>query len=95
VGENQHSEMLRTFHPEIERVKGELRAGRLPSTIANELHAQGIGPLPLIAIFREATGASLGDLKAFGQWWGPNGVTDSQAFDAWAFEVLGKLRARP
>jgi hypothetical protein len=41
-------------------------------------------------IFREATDASLGDLKAFGQWWGQHGVADSQAFDAWAAEVLQK-----
>jgi hypothetical protein len=92
VAENQYPETVRAFHSEIERVKAELRAGRRPSAIANGLHAQGIGALHLILIFHEATGASLGDLKAFGQWWGPNGVTDSEAFDAWAFEVLGKRR---
>jgi len=45
-------------------------------------------------IFREATGASLRDLKAFGQWWGQDGVTDCAAFDAWAREVLGKRGGR-
>ena len=88
--ENQYPETVRTFHPEIEWVKDELRAGRSPSAIANALHVRGIGALRLIVIFREATGASMGDLKAFGQWWGRGGVTDREAFDAWAREVLGK-----
>ena len=92
VVENQYPETVRTFHPEIERVKDELRAGQSPSAIANALHAQGIGPVHLVVIFREATGASLADLKAFGQWWGQGGVTDREAFDAWAREVLGKRR---
>jgi len=39
--------------------------------------------------------ASLPDLKAFGQWWGPQGVTDAPAFDQWAAEVLDKLRTAP
>ena len=91
--ENDYPETVRTFHPEIERVKEELRAGRSPSAIANALHAQGIGSLHLIVIFHEATGASLGDLKSFGQWWGRDGVTDRVGFDAWAREVLSKRKA--
>src|SRR5262249_39497150 len=82
-----------SFHaPHIERVKAQLRAGLRPSAIANSFHAEGLGAIELVLIFREATGASLADIKAFGQWWGPQGVTDPEAFDGWAFEVLGKLR---
>jgi hypothetical protein len=76
------------FAPEIERVKTQLRAGRSPSEIANSLHARGLSPIQLLAIFREATGAPLRDLKAFGQWWGREGVTDRKAFDDWASKVL-------
>jgi len=94
VAENQYPELLLAFHPQIEWVKDELRTGGLPSAIANTLHRRGIGPLQLIVIFREATGASLRDLKAFGQWWGQDGVTDCAAFDAWAREVLGKRGGR-
>ena len=90
VVENQYPETVRRLHPEIERVKDDLRAGQSPAAIANSLHAQGIGTFDLIVIFCEATGASLIDLKRFGQWWGRDGVTDREAFDARAREVLGK-----
>ncbi len=44
----------------------------------------------LLVVFKEATGASLGDLKSFGRWWGRHGVTDEVAFDAWGAEVLSR-----
>jgi hypothetical protein len=87
---NEYSPAI-LFAPQIERVKVALRAGVRPSEIANSLHAEGIGAVPLIAIFHEATGAPLGDLKAFGQWWSHEGVTDARAFDDWAAEVLRAL----
>ncbi len=91
--ENQNPEWFVALLPEIERVKSHLAAGGRPSEIANVLRAKGLFDLQLILVFREATGASLADLKAFGQWWGPHGVTDEPAFDAWAAKVFP--RARP
>lgn len=82
------------FAPQIARVKDQLRAGVRPSEIANALRAEGLGAVPLVAIFHEATGAPLGDLKAFGQWWSHAGVTDARAFDDWAAEVLRALSSR-
>jgi len=78
--------------PEIERVKAELAEGRAPSEIANELHARGFGAIHVLMIFIEGTGVSLRDAKAFGQWWGQRGVTDAQAFDERARELIQKLR---
>jgi hypothetical protein len=49
----------------------------------------------MLAIFREVTGASIPDLKAFGQWWGHQGVTDPAAFDDWARTVLWKVGGTP
>jgi hypothetical protein len=95
VVENQYPETVRFFSPEIERVKAHLREGRPASEIANALHAQGLSAIQLLVIFLEATGAPLRDLKAFGQWWGHQGVTDPQAFDAWAAVVLQKQRTIP
>jgi hypothetical protein len=94
VVENQYPETVRILAPQIERVKVQLRGGTSPSKIANSLHAQGLGNIELLVIFLEATGASLGDLKAFGQWWGEQGVTDPAAFDAWAAEIFAKQAAR-
>jgi hypothetical protein len=86
--QNQYPETLLRFGPKIECVKEDLRAGRQPSEIANALNAQGLSNIELMIIFREATGASIRDLKAFGQWWSGLGVTDSPAFDSWAAEVF-------
>ena len=94
VVENQYPESVRILAPQIEQVRVQLRAGTPPSEIANSLHAQGLGTIQLLVIFLEATGASLVDLKAFGQWWGERGVTDPAAFDAWAAEVFAKQSAR-
>jgi len=77
------------FRAEIESVRAQLADGTRASKIANSLHAMGIGPVAIIFIFREVTGASLSDLKAFGQWWGDAGVTDADQFDAWAAQVRG------
>jgi hypothetical protein len=85
---NQYPDTVRALRPEIERVKAHLANGKPPSEIANSLHAQGLGTIQLIAVFHEATNASLGQLKTFGAWWGKDGVTDTDAFDAWAAEVL-------
>jgi hypothetical protein len=83
------------FAPEIARVRQELKAGRAPSDIANSLHAEVVSPIQMLAIFREVTGASIPDLKAFGQWWGHQGVTDPAAFDDWARTVLRKVGGTP
>ena len=66
----------------------QLRQGAKPSSVANQLHSEGIGGIPLILIAKLATGANLGDLKSFGQWLGPDGVTDVEAFDAWAAQIF-------
>lgn len=89
--ENQYPEMVRLLRTEIELVREHLRAGRRASEVATALHERGLGTAQLLVVFLEATGASLGDLKAFGHWWGRNGVTDPEAFDAWAATVLRKL----
>jgi hypothetical protein len=89
---NQHSEACLALREEINRVKTHLAAGGRPSEIANMLHLQGLSALQLVFVFREATGASLTDLKAFGQWWGRQGVTDSGAFDAWGAKVFSRAR---
>ncbi len=90
---NQHPDVRVALAPEIERAKTMLQAGRSPSEIASVFHAEGVGSIQLLAIAREVTGASLADLKAFGQWWGRQGVTDAAAFDAWAARILPKPRA--
>jgi hypothetical protein len=94
VATNEDPPMRQFFWPEIERVRAQLRSGVRPSEIANSLHAEGLGAIQLLVIFREATGAALSDLKAFGQWWSHKGVTDPEAFDEWASEVGKNLRMR-
>lgn len=86
--QNQFAETVRRLGPEIEFIKEDLRSGRPPSEAANAPHAQGLSDIELMIIFREATGASIGNLKAFGQWWSRLGVTDPPAFDSWAAEVF-------
>jgi len=85
---DQTEELEYRFHLEIELVRGELEKGTRASKIANNLHAKGLGTIELLFIFRRATGASLGDLKAFGEWWGNSGVTDADKFDAWAAQAF-------
>lgn len=86
---NQYPAICEELRPEIERVRNHLRRGGRPSEVATALHTQGLGSIRLLLVFREATGASLADLKSFGEWWGEHGVTDADAFDAWAREAFG------
>ena len=65
-----------------------LEPGALAATLANQLHQRGLGAIQIMLVFRQATGASIPDLKAFGQWWGLEGVTDVAAFDSWAAQVF-------
>jgi hypothetical protein len=90
---NQHPDIRIALATEIARAKALLEAGRTPSEIASVLHAEGVSAIQLLAIAREATGASLRDLKAFGQWWGRQGVTDAAAFDAWAAKIFPRAKA--
>jgi hypothetical protein len=85
---DQTEELKLRFRTEIESVSSQLAKGTRASQIANALHAKGFGAIELLFIFRQATGASLGDLKAFGQWWSDAGVTDADQFDAWAAHVF-------
>jgi hypothetical protein len=85
---DQTEQLKLRFRSEIESVASQLENGTRASQIANALHAQGLGAIELLFIFREATEASLGDLKAFGQWWSDTGVTDADQFDAWAAQVF-------
>jgi hypothetical protein len=91
--ENQYPETVLALRSEIEQAKAHLAAGGPPSEIANRLHVQGLGVIQLMVVFREATGASIGDLKAFGQWWGRHGVIDEAAFNTWGAEVLARSKA--
>jgi hypothetical protein len=70
-------------------VRAELRAGRRVSDLANQLYREGTHGIQIVMIFHQATGADIGELLAFGQWWGIGGVTDAEAFDEWAAEVFG------
>lgn len=77
---------------EILFVVARLQNGDKPSEIANALHKKGLSPIQIVYAFRQATGASLSNLKSLGQWWGSRGVTDLEAFD----ESAGRaFRARP
>ncbi len=87
---NQYEYWRKKLKPQIESVKAALAARTPASELADVLlREHGLGSIHIIMIFREATGASLGDLKSFGQWWDSSkGVIDAAAFDAWADEVL-------
>ena len=82
--------MVTALRSEIQQARAYLTAGGRPSNIANLLHAHGLSTIQLLLVFKEATGASLADLKSFGQWWGSKGVTDEAAFNAWSAEVLSR-----
>jgi len=95
---NYHPNMEAALRAEIELVRAHLIAGRRPAETANLLHAQGLGAIQIMFVFKTVTGASLADLKSFGQWWGPHGVTDEAAFNAWGAEVFSRapgLLTRP
>ena len=85
---DQTDDLTFRFRKEIEWVRSQLEKGTPASQIANALHAKRLGTIEIIFIARQATGASLGDLKAFGQWWNYSGVTDANQFDAWAAQVF-------
>jgi hypothetical protein len=85
---NQYPDLVERLAPQIATVKEDLRAGRLPSDIANALRASGLLNIHLMVICLQATGASIAELKAFDRWWGPQGVTDASAFNAWAAHVF-------
>ena len=85
---DQTEDLKLPFGPEIESVKSQLDRGTRASQIASSLYAKGLSTIALVFIFREATGASLADLKAFGKWWSHAGVTDADQFDAWAAQVF-------
>jgi len=86
--ENRQPQLADVYGEQIARVARHLAERRRPSEIANALHAEGIGNIVLLAIFREVTGAGIADLKNFGRWWGPEGVTDVAEFDSWAAQVF-------
>ncbi|NUP08823.1 MAG: hypothetical protein HOW73_22480 [Polyangiaceae bacterium] len=73
---------------ETDAVRDGPAAGRPASTLANELHQRGLGLIQILVVFRQATGAGIGDLKDLAQWWGADGVTDTQAFDDWAAQIF-------
>jgi hypothetical protein len=91
---NQYPEIRERLLPQIERVRAHLARGERASAVATSLQAEGIGNIELLMIFGEATGASLGDPKAFGQWWSDQGVTDAGAFDRWAEDVFPRAGSR-
>jgi hypothetical protein len=93
--ENQYPATCEALRSEIAEVRSHLARGLRASVIANALHARGLGNIQLLIVFLEATGASLGELKAFGQWWGEEGVTDADGFDEWADEVFGSPSRSP
>jgi hypothetical protein len=90
---NHHPDVRVALATEIARARALMDAGRTPSEVASVLHAEGVSAIQLLAIAHEATGASLRDLKAFGRWWGNQGVTDAAAFDAWAAKIFPRAKA--
>jgi hypothetical protein len=90
---SQTEELLKELEPLIERVRNDLASGARPSEIANWLHEKGLGTIKVMFIFVNATGVSLGKVKAMGLWWGPEGVTNVQAFDQEARRLLSERRA--
>lgn len=87
--QDQSPELRIKFQSAIEQTKKALEAGKRPSTVVQSLHREGIGALELIFILREATGASLSDLKTFGLWWSrEHGVVDPDAFDEHARDAF-------
>jgi hypothetical protein len=92
--ENQYPQTVTELAPQIRRVHEALCDGGLASVEANRLHAEGLGNLQIIIVFKEATGIGLGEAKLFGQWWGEDGVTDADAFDAYADELMLSEKAR-
>ncbi|RQO63804.1 hypothetical protein DBV14_02330 [Variovorax sp. KBW07] len=85
---NQYPEVLARLRTDISLTVERLHAGTSPSEIANGLLAQGLTTMEIVIVFREATGASIRDLKGFGQWWSERGVTDRDAFDSWAAKAF-------
>ncbi|MGJ7558886.1 hypothetical protein ACSFBI_33490 [Variovorax sp. RB3P1] len=85
---NQYPETLARLCGDIARTKARLQGEASPSEIANTLFLQGLSSIEIFIVFKEATGASIRDLKAFSQWWGASGVTDRDAFDCWAGEAF-------
>ena len=85
---NQYPETLARLCADIARTKARLQENTSPSEIANALLLKGLSSFEIFIVFKEATGASIRDLKAFGQWWSDSGVTDIHAFDCWAREAF-------
>jgi hypothetical protein len=85
---NQYLETLERLYGDIASTKAHLQGATPPSGIANALLRQGLSSIEIFIVFKEATGASIRDLKAFGQWWSDSGVTDIHAFDCWAKEAF-------
>jgi len=92
---NQYPELLTRSREHIAVVAARFALGGRPSDVANLLHTRGVGDIQMMVIFKQVVGAALGDLKAFGQWWGEDGVTDPSAFDAWAAVVWEKNGIAP
>ncbi len=89
MAQNQYPDRVQELRSEIEYAKSQLAAGISASNIANELLRKGLSVIDIVIVGRETTGASLGDLKSFGKWWGEGGVTDAEGFDEWASQVFG------
>lgn len=85
---NQYPETLARLYGDVARTRARLQEGTPPSEIANALLFQGLSSFEILIVFKEATGASIRDLKALGQWWSDSGVTDVHAFDRWAREAF-------
>ena len=92
--ENQYPQIVAELMPQIRRVREALRQGVRASVEANRLHAAGLRGIRIMIVFMEATGIHLHEAKSFGQWWGTNGVTDADGFDAYATELELRTRAR-
>ncbi len=71
------------YNDELRWLKEQLAAGRTPSDLVMELRGRGLSPVLMIWLARQATGTTMGNMKALGEWWGPDGITDAAAFNRW------------
>lgn len=92
--ENDYPKVVAELMPQIQRVRDALGQGTRASAEANRLHALGLGNIRIMIVLIEATGIRLSEAKAFGRWWGDNGVTDADAFDAYSAELGLSERAK-
>ena len=81
---NQHESIVAALQPVIDFTRHELQVGTRLSEIARRANEQSVGFPLFFSVLRQVTDAEIPDIKALRQWWDDEGITDREAFDAWA-----------